>query len=92
MRAAIADVLIAALELLEAEGRSARRGLVRAFGSLVLMATAGLLLLGAVAVLGWAMVTALYPVVSAPLARLLVGTAVLIVAGGLAWIATTIGR
>lgn len=92
MRAAIADVFIAALELLEAEGRSARHGLVRAAGGLALIATGAVLLIGAVALLAWAMVTALYPVMAAPLARLLTGFAVLAAGGGLAWIASTVAR
>ncbi|HKI56650.1 MAG TPA: hypothetical protein VKB31_05810 [Trueperaceae bacterium] len=92
MRAAIADVFIAALELLEAEGRSARRGLVRTAASLALMAAGVVLLVGAVALLAWAMVTSLYPVMAAPLARLLAGIAVLAVGGGLAWAATGISR
>jgi len=92
MREAIADVFIAGLELLEAEGRSARRGLIRAAGGVALIAAGSVLLIGAVALLAWAMVTALYPVVAAPLARLLTGIAVLLVAGGLTWVASSTGR
>ena len=92
MREAFADVLIAALELLEAEARSARKGLVRAAAGIVLLASAAVLALGAAALLAWALVTALYPVMPTPLARLLVGVAVLMVAGGLAWIALRMNR
>lgn len=92
MLEAIADVFIAALELLEAEGRSARRAVVRAAGSVALIGAALVLLIGAVALLAWALVTALYPVVPPPLARLSVGIAVLIVAGGLAWAARSADR
>jgi hypothetical protein len=92
MREALADVFIAALELLEAEARSARRGLLRAAGGVVLLAAAAVLALGATAVLAWALLTALYPVMAAPLARLLTGIATLALAGGALWIAARLNR
>jgi len=92
MRAAFADTLIAALELLEAEARSARKGATRMAGAAVLLAAAGLLALGAAALLAWALMTALYPVMAPPLARLLTGLAVLAVAGGVLWAATRMNR
>lgn len=92
MRAAFADVLIAALELLEAEARSARKGLMQMAGGAVLLVLAGLLALAAAAFLAWALLTALYPVMAPPLARLLTGVAVLIVAGGSLWAAARTNR
>ncbi len=92
MRAAFADVLIAALELLEAEARSARKGLTRAAGAVALLAAAALLALGAAALLAWALLTALYPVMAPPLARLLTGFGVLIASGGLLWAASRMNR
>lgn len=92
MRAAFADILIAALELLEAEARSARKGLTRVAGVTVLLAAAGLLAVGAAAFLAWALVTALYPVMAPPLARLLTGLVVLVVSGGLLWAAARVNR
>lgn len=92
MRAAFADVLIAALELLEAEARSARKGVASLAGAVVLLAAAALLALGAIALLAWALVTALYPVMTPPLARLLTGLAVLAVSGGSLWAAVRMNR
>jgi len=92
MRAAFADVLIAALELLEAEARSARQGVARLAGAVVLLSAAALLAVGAVALLAWALVTALYPVMAPPLARLLAGLAVLAVSGGSLWVAVRMNR
>ena len=92
MRAAFADVLIAALELLEAEARSARKGLLRLAGGAVLLIVGGVLALAAMAFLAWALLTALYPVMAPPLARLLTGLAVLVVAGGSTWAAARTNR
>jgi hypothetical protein len=80
------------MDLLEAEGRMLRTTVMRTGGGLALLVAAGLLLFAGVALCLWA----LYLVVAAHLgasgAAVLIGALALILAGLLAWIATTIAR
>jgi hypothetical protein len=82
----LAEVLIAAADLLEAEGRTLRRAFLRTVWGVALIGFAGLLAVAGAALCTWA----LYQYLALPLAQstaaLLTGLIVLAVAGLLAWI------
>jgi len=81
------DYAIALLELLEAEGRAARRGVVAAATKLALSAGGALLVTAAFALFGWALYLALAPVWGQAGATLACGALLLILGGGLVWLA-----
>jgi len=79
-------MMVACADLLEAEGRALRRGAVRAGSALALVCVAALTVLGGLAALSWS----LYRALSAPLgeagAAAMLGGALLVIGGVLAWI------
>lgn len=92
MRAAITDTLLAAVDLLEAEASSAKRGAYR-LALAVLLATVGaILLLAALLALGWGLLTALTAALTPAGARLLTGAVLGLVAGGVLWTAARTNR
>lgn len=85
----LTDWLIAVLELLEAEGRSAGAGLIRV-GTGLAFAFTGVLLLGlAASVLGWSLFLALRPVWGEAGAAAACGVLILIAGGVLLWLANS---
>jgi hypothetical protein len=89
---ALAELLIALLELLEAEARALRSGAFRLGLSLALLVTAGILTLSAVALILRALYLYLAIILSPPTATLITGAVTLLVAGGLVWIARRLSR
>jgi hypothetical protein len=89
---ALAELLIALLELLEAEARALRSGAFRLGLSLALLVTAGILTLSAVALILRALYLYLAIILSPPTATLITGVVTLLVAGGLVWIARRLSR
>jgi phosphate/sulfate permease len=84
--AALAELLISAVELVELEGlrlRKRARGLVQ---SLVLMLVAGGMLLAGGVWLTWATYTALATALSPALAGFIIGGVSLVIAGVLLWL------
>jgi hypothetical protein len=89
---ALAELIIAFLELLEAEARALRSGSFRLGLSLALLGTAGTLALGGVALILWALYLYLAIILSPPTATLITGMVTLLVAGGLVWSARRLSR
>lgn len=89
---ALAELIIALLELLEAEARALRSGAFRLGLSLALLVTAGTLTLGGVVIILRALYLYLTIIVSAPTATLITGVVPLLVAGGLVWTARRLSR
>jgi hypothetical protein len=89
---ALVELIIAFLELLEAEARALRSGSFRLGLSLALLGTAGTLALGGVALMLWAIYLYLAIVLSPPTATLITGIVTLLVAGGLVWSARRLSR
>jgi hypothetical protein len=89
---ALAELLIALLELLEAEARALRSGAFRLGLSLALLVTAGILTLSAVALILRALYLYLVIILSPPTATLITGVVTLPVAGGLVWTARRLSR
>jgi hypothetical protein len=83
---AIANVMIATAELVEAEGRALRRQAVRFLWTVVLVLAAGLLGAVGVAFVLIGLFWYLSEQLSAPAAAILFGIVALALAGGLAWI------
>jgi hypothetical protein len=88
----LADLIIALLELLEAEARAFRSGLFRVVLSLALVGTAGTLTLGGVGLILWALYLDLALFLSPPTATLTTGVITLLVSGGLVWSAGRLSR
>ena len=88
----LAELIIALLELLEAEARALRSGSFRLGLSLALLGTAGILMLVGV----WLILRALYLYLaiflSPPTATLITGVVTLLVSGGLVWSARRLNR
>jgi hypothetical protein len=89
---ALAELIIAFLELLEAEARALRPGSFRLGLSLALLGTAGTLALGGVALILRALYLYLAIILSPPTATLITGMVTLLVAGGLVWSARRLSR
>ena len=89
---ALAELLIAFLELLEAEARALRSGTFRLGLSLALLGTAGTLALAGVSLIMWALYLYLAMVLSPPTTTLITGIVTLVVAGGLVWSARRLSR
>ena len=88
----LTELIIAILELLEAEARALRSGSFRLGLSLALLGTAGILMLVGV----WLILRALYLYLaiflSPPTATLITGVVTLLVSGGLVWSARRLSR
>jgi hypothetical protein len=89
---ALAELLIAFLELLEAEARALRSGTFRLGLSLALLGTAGTLALAGVSLIMWALYLYLAIILSPPTATLITGIIILLVAGVLVWTARRFSR
>jgi hypothetical protein len=89
---ALAELIIACLELLEAEARALRSGSFRLGLSLALLGIAGILALGGVAIILWALYLYLAIALSPPTASLITGMVTLLIAGGLVWSARRLSR
>ena len=89
---ALAELLIAFLELLEAEVRAVRSGAFRLGLSLALLGTAGMLVLAGLSLMMWALYLYLVMVLSPPTATLITGMVTLCVAGSIVWSARRLSR
>jgi len=89
---ALAELLIAFLELLEAEARALRSGTFRLGLSLALLGTAGTLAVAGVCLIMGALYLHLAIILSPPTATLITGIVTLLVAGGLVWSARRLSR
>jgi len=89
---ALAELLIAFLELLEAEARALPSGAFRLGLRLALLGTAGTLALAGVALIMWALYLYLAIILSPPTATLITGMVTLLVAGALVWSARRLSR
>jgi hypothetical protein len=88
----LTELIIALLELLEAEARALRSGSFRLGLSLALLGTAGALMLVGVGLILWALYLYLVIFLSPPTATLITGIITLLVAGGLVWSARQLNR
>ena len=88
----LAELIIALMELLEAEARALRSGSFRLGLSLVLLGAAGTLGLGGMALILRAMYLYFALVLSPPTATLMTGIVTLLVSGGLVWSARRLNR
>jgi len=89
---ALAELLIAFLELLEAEARAVRSGTFRLGLSLGLLGTAVTLVFAGVSLIMWALYLYLAIILSPPTATLITGNVTLLVAGVLVWSARRLSR
>jgi len=89
---ALAELIIAVLELIEAEARALRSGAQRLAVTLVFLGTAGALTLVGVALLLRALYLYLLIVLIPPTATLITGLVTLLVAGGCVWSARRLSR
>lgn len=92
MRAAITETLLAAVDLMEAEAASAKRGAYRLALAVLLAGVGAVVLVAALLALGWGLLTALTTALTPSGARLLTGAALLLVAGGVLWTAARTNR
>ena len=81
------EYAVAFLGLLEAEGRSARKNVVMIGTKLALVVGGGTLLTAALAVFSWALFIALAPAWGRPWAAVACGALLLLLGGGLLWLA-----
>lgn len=88
----LADFIIALVELLEAEGRALRRGVVRLAQALALGVGALVMAAGGAALLLWAFYQWMTAEVGYPANAAATGVVTLIAAGGMAWIASRLYR
>ena len=88
----MAELLIAVLELLEAEGIALRRGVGRLVAGLGFLLCGLTLGLGGLGLLVWSLYLRLVLVISPTAAGFLSGFAALLVAGGLLWFARNLIR
>ena len=88
----LTELIIALLELLEAEARALRSGSFRLGLSLALLGTAGTLMLVGVALILRALYLYLAIFLSPPTATLITGMVTLLVSGGLVWSARRLSR
>ena len=84
---ALADLLIALVELFEAEGRTLRRALLGTGVSLGLILAASILVLSGLGLCLWSAYLYLGTLLEPPLAALATGALTLGLSGGLLWIA-----
>lgn len=85
---ALTEYVIALLELLESEGRNARRGLIKLVKSAAFVVVGALLLLAAAGLLIWSLFLTLTPVIGLAAAAFICGLGLLGGAGLLLWIGT----
>jgi hypothetical protein len=88
----LAELIIALLELLEAEARALRSGLFRFGLSLLFLGAAGTLMLAGVGLIVRALYLYLAISLSPPMATLITGVVTLLVSGGLVWSARRLSR
>jgi predicted tellurium resistance membrane protein TerC len=88
----LAELIIALLELLEAEARALRSGSFRLGLSLVLLGTAGILMFVGVGLILRGLYLYLAIFLSPPTATLITGVVTLLVSGGLVWSARRLSR
>lgn len=88
----LAELIIALMELLEAEARALRAGAFRLGLSLALLGTAGTLGLGGMGLILWAVYLYLALILNPPTATLMTGIATMLVSGGLVWSARRLSR
>jgi hypothetical protein len=88
----LAELIIALLELLEAEARALRSGSFRLGLSLALLGTAGGLMVVGVGLILRALYLYLDIFLSPPTATLITGVVTLLVSGGLLWSARRLSR
>jgi Putative Actinobacterial Holin-X, holin superfamily III len=88
----LAELIIALLELLEAEARALRSGALRVGLSLAFLGAAGILMLCGVGLILRALYLYLDIVLSPPTATLITGVVTLLVSGGLVWCARRLSR
>ena len=88
----LTELIIALLELLEAEARALRSGSFRLGLSLALLGTAGALMLVGVGLILRALYLYLVIFLSPPTATLITGIITLLVSGGLVWSARQLNR
>ena len=88
----LTELIIALLELLEAEARALRAGSFRLGLSLALLGTAGILMLVGVGLILRALYLYLAIFLSPPTATLITGVVTLLVSGGLVWSARRLSR
>lgn len=88
----VTELIIALLELLEAEARALRSGSFRLGLSLALLGTAGTLMLVGVGLILRALYLYLAIVLSPPTATLITGLVTLLMSGGLLWSARRLSR
>lgn len=86
------EILIAFINLMEAEGRALRRGSQRVFGGLVLTGLGGLLGALGLGLILWALFRGVAGPWGITGAALVTGGAALLLAGFIAWIAIRIAR
>jgi hypothetical protein len=89
---ALAELIIALLELLEAEARAFRAGSFRLGLSLALLAAAGTLALVGVGLILWAFYLYLAIFLIPSTAALITGVVTLLTSGGLVWSARRLSR
>ena len=89
---AISDLLIAAIDLVEAEAKSLRRGLLKATVAMGLAVAAAIVILGAVVLLLYGLYLALLPGAGPTGAAMITGVIGLALAGGLIGGAVWISR
>jgi hypothetical protein len=88
----LAELLIALLDLAEAEGRSVRRGVVRLGMGLALLTAAAVLLVTGFVLLIWSVYLFLRFLFDPPGATLMTGIIAFVLAGGLLWGARRVSR
>lgn len=79
------NLLIALVELIEAEGRSLRKETIEVGFRLGALFFAGVLFAAGVAMFGWAVYQYLLTIMSASLAALLMGSVAILLGGGVIW-------
>ena len=89
---AVADLVIALVELLEAEGRALRRALLGAGVGLGLVVAATVLALAGLGLCVWSAYLYLGTLLEPALAALATGTLTLVLSGGLLWLALRLNR
>ena len=90
--AVIVEMILGLMDVLEAEGRSLQKNLMRVVSALLVLVVAGLLLLSASLVLLWAAYLWLSSTMAPALAALLVGLLALLLSSGLWWRARNLLR
>jgi hypothetical protein len=89
---AVADLVIALIELLEAEGRALRRAMLDTGVGLGLIVVASLFALAGLGLCFWSAYLYLVTLLGQPLAALATGVLTLCLSGGLRWAASRLNR